>query len=513
MDRIKKLKIKKQDGTFSDYIPIGADAENIDTTDGESVQLKLNKKPYYYDNVADMKADTKLKAGDMVITSGYYEVNDGGMATYKIREKNTGDVIDEINIIELSNNLVASYINTNYYNGLKYGADPTGTNDSSTAINTAIQKDNYCNLPIGIYKINSTILLDKAHSQLNCEGEIQYFGNDKAILVQNGFVKVNINTLRSKGKGIVLLSISNVIENGATCYGVYNITNLYSLGDCITLDSTNGGIDYNIFKGCLLRGNMFNWDETRENAIGIKIINDTGSWNSRNLFKDYAIVGCDKAIYINGNGGILENCYGNSFVNISFEVNKINLEANQFQQLEMVNCAMTENEHLEKAIKISKFGRGNKVQLTEIRNNKIEVDYTDLGLYAYFEINSPLLSSDGNINGNNVIITKYGCYTTDTQVAPKRINSVTNSTFTGILNSNKFYGYGDSGTFTLPDYIGTGILQLKEFYFIQAANWAGITLKLNDTDQTEVLSIPGAADTKGVYHIIYAPGIGWFKAI
>lgn len=33
-DRIKKLKIKKQDGTFSDYIPIGADAENIDMPNG-----------------------------------------------------------------------------------------------------------------------------------------------------------------------------------------------------------------------------------------------------------------------------------------------------------------------------------------------------------------------------------------------------------------------------------------------------------------------------------------------
>lgn len=84
MDRIKKLKIKKQDGTFSDYIPIGADAENIDTTDGESVQLKLNKKPYYYNSVADMKADTKLKAGDMARTLGYYEQGDGGGAIYRI---------------------------------------------------------------------------------------------------------------------------------------------------------------------------------------------------------------------------------------------------------------------------------------------------------------------------------------------------------------------------------------------------------------------------------------------
>ena len=95
-DRIKKIKVKKQDGTFSDYIPIGADAENIDTTDGESVQLKLNKKPYYYNNIADMKADLKLKMGDMVITLGYYEANDGNSCFYKVRELLNTDVIDYI---------------------------------------------------------------------------------------------------------------------------------------------------------------------------------------------------------------------------------------------------------------------------------------------------------------------------------------------------------------------------------------------------------------------------------
>lgn len=35
-DRIKKIKIKQTDGTFSDYIPIGANASNIDTNDGKS---------------------------------------------------------------------------------------------------------------------------------------------------------------------------------------------------------------------------------------------------------------------------------------------------------------------------------------------------------------------------------------------------------------------------------------------------------------------------------------------
>lgn len=42
MDRIKKLKVKKQDGTFSDYIPIGADAEYIDMADGDNLQEEIN---------------------------------------------------------------------------------------------------------------------------------------------------------------------------------------------------------------------------------------------------------------------------------------------------------------------------------------------------------------------------------------------------------------------------------------------------------------------------------------
>ena len=111
-DLIKKIKIKKQDGTFTDYIPIGADAVNIETSDGESVELKLNKKPYYYNAVVDMKADTKLKIGDVCQiledTGTYKIVNDANL------------VIDDKNIYQLNNGLKAQllyYIDTSkqYY--------------------------------------------------------------------------------------------------------------------------------------------------------------------------------------------------------------------------------------------------------------------------------------------------------------------------------------------------------------------------------------------------------------
>lgn len=40
-DRIKKIKIKQSDGTFSDYIPIGANAKDIDLEDGDNVENKI----------------------------------------------------------------------------------------------------------------------------------------------------------------------------------------------------------------------------------------------------------------------------------------------------------------------------------------------------------------------------------------------------------------------------------------------------------------------------------------
>ena len=118
-DLIKKIKIKKQDGTFTDYIPIGAEAQNVSTSDGESVQLKLNKKPYYYNSVANMKADNKLKVGDMAITLGYYSANDSGNSEYRIVSGNYVDDGDSYH--ELENDLFAELIVNNEINPIQFG--------------------------------------------------------------------------------------------------------------------------------------------------------------------------------------------------------------------------------------------------------------------------------------------------------------------------------------------------------------------------------------------------------
>lgn len=83
-DRIKKIKIRQLDGSVSDYIPIGADALNIDTKRGESVQSMLDKTARYYNSVEEMKLDENIQIGDKCATLGYYEPNDGGGAIFYI---------------------------------------------------------------------------------------------------------------------------------------------------------------------------------------------------------------------------------------------------------------------------------------------------------------------------------------------------------------------------------------------------------------------------------------------
>lgn len=156
-DLIKKIKIKKQDDTYTDYIPIGAEAKNVDCSDGESVEYKLNKKPYYYNSVADMKADTKLKVGDMAVTLGYYESNDGGGAEYRIVK--TSDKYVE----NLENSLKAELIVKNEVNIKQFGAYGDGIHSDSNIFLNVL--NNYKNvfIPEGNYLINNHIRVENLH--------------------------------------------------------------------------------------------------------------------------------------------------------------------------------------------------------------------------------------------------------------------------------------------------------------------------------------------------------------
>ena len=64
-----------------------------------------------FNNVAEMKAAENLVNGSKCCTLGYYSVNDGGNATYKVRTITNDDVVDEGSIIALyDDSLIAELI-------------------------------------------------------------------------------------------------------------------------------------------------------------------------------------------------------------------------------------------------------------------------------------------------------------------------------------------------------------------------------------------------------------------
>lgn len=198
-DRIKKIKIKQSDGTFSDYIPIGADAKNIDTTRGESVQSVIDKTARYYNSIAEMKLDDNIQVGDTCVTLGYYEVNDGGSGTYKIVDDSSLED-DGGSVHELNNGLKAQLMK-GIENVLCYGLSPN-IEDNSIYINR-LNNLNKIIFPSGTYNFKSPITLSNSIIELedsilnysgidSSESFVTFDGiNDKKMYVSKGTINAN----------------------------------------------------------------------------------------------------------------------------------------------------------------------------------------------------------------------------------------------------------------------------------------------------------------------------------
>ena len=349
---IKKIKIKKQDGTFSDYIPIGAEAENVNV-DGESVKVKLAKKPYYYDTVADMKADAKLKVGDMAITLGYYEPNDGGSGQYNITNIRNINKYQE----NLNNGLYANLIVENEINVECFGAIGDGIINDTDAI-------------INCFKYSKKIIANKIYkcnfSDIEISNDFILIGNGTFKLnkiIFNG--KVNINNINfifddTTSLGITLNGNNSIIKS---C--IFNNLNLNAKTSLLSIKANNiivkdssfinnqsgrAGIMANTVDNCVVKNCYFE-------KIGETAVTFMGSSKNciadSNIAKDCAILGTlsdgvfstyadfDSGIYADNIGfinnqilgndikycfrfdGILNGYAKNNFINISGDCKRV----------------------------------------------------------------------------------------------------------------------------------------------------------------------------------------------
>ena len=123
--------------------------------------IVVDKKPYYFDSVASMKA-YNLKVGDYAITKGYYTANDGGGAIYNVRTKTQNETADEMFVIGISDTIVAELIINNEVNIKSLGAYGDGIHDDTSIFNNALAKikdfsNNVLLLDKGTYIITDTI--------------------------------------------------------------------------------------------------------------------------------------------------------------------------------------------------------------------------------------------------------------------------------------------------------------------------------------------------------------------
>lgn len=210
-------------------------AEVIDARAGyTNLGLRLDKKPCFFNSVDEMKTSNKLKNGDVVETLGYYEINDGGAGTYKIRTKNTNDIIDNGSIIEISNELVAELIIGDVLNVKQFGAKGDGITDDYQSIQNVLDfakpgnivyfpRTNNANGKPS-YLINSGLVLNKNEVTLKSESKTEY--------LEGIYSPEEITLLTINGYGCVV--------NNMAFYGNGNY-NIKATNNGINIDRTSNG--------------------------------------------------------------------------------------------------------------------------------------------------------------------------------------------------------------------------------------------------------------------------------
>lgn len=322
----KKLDDMAEDGTLQNII---------------SQFLKLSSL-LSFDTVESLKNSNNLINGSYACTLGFYNINDGGKAFYKIENLTTNDIIDNITIIPLKNNLIAKLISNGIVNIKQFGAYGDGEHDDTQNIQKAIdyaynlENNNFYNslkiiVPKGKYLVTSQLTFKSSTlngselSNIIVEGE----GQGTTCFIGDFSANGNVFYLNSSSKFTLKdLSIKNITEN-------FDITGVKIDNSSMVIDLTNIfiykcyiGFDVNICVGNItncfanscncgfkVKGTSTNINNCYASQC-TKKSNDVNDYNGCGFFFDthYSNVnscGSDSnniAYYIIRNGISLNNC-------------------------------------------------------------------------------------------------------------------------------------------------------------------------------------------------------------
>lgn len=256
-----KLDEMVEDGTMEELI-------------AEYLQLQTT---YTFNNVEDLKEAQNLVNGMFVRTSGYYSYNDGGGAYYKIRNVTTDDTIDDMFIIELSDNtIIAEYIIVNNELNIKsLGCKGDSTFDNTEKLQAIIDKAEEDSLkiiiPNGNYLITDTLFIN---SKITIEGQ-----GDNSLWSDNTIYPCILSCIDNKP--VFHISLSNNLYNWDTAH--------------------NNLVENVHFKNFRLYGILGN-DETVRGLTGIYANTYLSSFENMvisGFYNDISLAGCYETIVDN----------------------------------------------------------------------------------------------------------------------------------------------------------------------------------------------------------------------
>lgn len=236
----------------------------------EIVADYLNSKAIFgFDNVNSMKNATNLINGSYARTLGYYSKNDGGGALYKIRNITNDDIVDDMFIIEMSDdNLIGELIVGDEINIKQLGAQESenDSNDIKIILEKVFNKYNKIIIPNGTYYLSKFEYSFYGERNIMLEGQ----GNTN-LFVKDGIFFTGLEN-SSYNNRILKISVNNI-----NFYGSRNISEKRGIG-----------LSFNWFGECYINNCYF-----RRLNYGIKCLN-----GSEMVIKNCISLGNNYGIYL-----------------------------------------------------------------------------------------------------------------------------------------------------------------------------------------------------------------------
>lgn len=349
-----------------------------------------------FNTVNDMKTATNLVNGSTCRTLGYYNINDGGKAIYKIRNITNEDIVDDVFIIALNDQLLIAELIYDEINTKQIGCYGDNIHDDTSKINYVLNKLKLNNggtliFSDGIYKItqleidafNGNVVNNITLKSQTKYGAKLYGSGDNIILIKN------------HGEGIII--------DGLFLYG--NTTNIGINSNCSVANSIFKNIKIeNVYDGINI--NYSHWLLTLSDIV-IKPIHNglylKTEGTSSSLNNIYVNGGNGIAYFLGGAYSSASNLACDNFSGIPYEFNY------GIWTIESLGCENCTGENI---IKLNEYCNVviNNVYIRNLTNATLYM--LNLRSYDNLIINNFRVNSDSQTNLDTQLLTFGNGYDT-----------------------------------------------------------------------------------------------------